>query len=100
MSFEEGLAQCVDWYQKYPTWGGDIANILTPFPELSSKAVGPGLLEAAFPESEAGNASLQAEIGAEPYDPASGGGKKFKGTPASNGLVFKKRKADDALEEG
>ena len=99
VSFEDGLAQCVDWYQKYSTWWGDIANILTPFPELSSKAVGPGLLEAALSESEAGNASLQADVGAEPYDPASAGAKKFKnGTPASNGVAFKKRKAE-ALEE-
>lgn len=99
--FEDGLAQCVDWYQKFSTWWGDIDNILTPFPELSNKAVGAGLETVFSEESSAGKAGLQqAEVGAEPYDPASAGKKQKKpnGNPASNGVAFKKRKAE-ALEQ-
>lgn len=111
VAFEDGLAQCVDWYRKYSTWWGDIANILTPFPEISrgvDKAVGNG----GGLEAEAGGRGggfsggppavqlqqqqqqhvVQAEVGAEPYNPACAGKKLV------NGFVGKKRKAD-ALDE-
>ncbi|USW54361.1 Putative dTDP-glucose 4,6-dehydratase, NAD(P)-binding domain, NAD(P)-binding domain superfamily [Septoria linicola] len=109
VSFEEGLAQCVDWYQKYSTWWGDINKILTPFPELHSKADGPAVDRLCSHNSGAGDAGRQAGVGAEPYDPASAG-KKLKGWNGSangstscdggavNGGAVKKRKAE-ALED-
>ncbi|CAK1362799.1 unnamed protein product [Cercospora beticola] len=112
VSFEEGLAQCVEWYQKFPTWWGDIDRILTPFPELrSTTADGPAADGVCEVGTGSAGAVRQAGAGAQLYDPASAG-KKLKewngvvnkvsacsnGMGVNGGAVLKKRKAD-ALDD-
>ncbi|PPJ56266.1 hypothetical protein CBER1_06363 [Cercospora berteroae] len=106
VSFAEGLEQCVEWYQTFPTWWGNIDRILTPFPELrSTSTAGDGVV------CEVGTGSAggvrQVGAGAQLYDPASAG-KKLKewngvvskvsarnnGMGVTGGAVLKKRKAD------
>ncbi|KAF2218088.1 hypothetical protein CERZMDRAFT_92707 [Cercospora zeae-maydis SCOH1-5] len=121
VSFEDGLARCVEWYQKYSTWWGDIDSILTPFPELKISTGGfdvDGVVEMGHEVGTGpGSAMRQAGAGAEPYDAASAGKKlrewngvvnkvsacKNDGMAVTNngGAAVKKRKVDvlDDAEE-
>ncbi|KAM3419654.1 dTDP-D-glucose 4,6-dehydratase [Cercospora zeina] len=110
VTFEDGLAQCVEWYQKYSTWWGDIDSVLTPFPELKGATDG-FVVDGVAGEvgtGSGGSAVLQqAGAGAhQAYDPASAGKKlqewngvvkkiaACNGMAANGGAAVKKRKAD------
>lgn len=38
-SFDEGLQTTVQWYRDFPNWWGDIANVLSAYPEVKAKSV-------------------------------------------------------------
>lgn len=42
ITFEEGLKITADWYRYFPSWLGDITNVLTPFPVIMGQSVAPG----------------------------------------------------------
>jgi hypothetical protein len=41
-TFEEGLKITADWYRDFPSWLGDITNVLTPFPVIMGQSAAPG----------------------------------------------------------
>lgn len=38
-SFDAGLQTTVQWYRDFPNWWGDIANVLSAYPEVKSKSI-------------------------------------------------------------
>lgn len=103
VSFEDGLSQCIDWYRKYSNWWGDIDSILTPFPEVKQNASGPAASVLVSHEAVLDERTLQAGVGAEPYDPASAGKELLNGSNVpngkTNGAKKLKRKANTLDED-
>ena len=42
ITFEEGLKIAANWYRDFPSWLGDITNVLTPFPVIMGQSAAPG----------------------------------------------------------
>lgn len=85
-SFEDGLRATVRWYQDFPSWWGDISNVLTAFPEVRGKAVVPTKRDEEIAHGEAIDQREMVPITDDVLREATAG--------AQNG-VAKKRKLDD-----
>lgn len=99
VSFEEGLANTVDWYGKFSSWWGAIDGILSPFPEVT-KYEESSEVEETRVGSKSSEDGLQADVGAKTkigsIDAIVANAQPDHGV---NGVGTKKRKAEAMASE-
>lgn len=87
-SFEEALAATVDWYNRFPTWWGDIEGVLSAHPVVRGDHI------VSLDGRPAGQQAVEVDVGAQDDREAESkplpNGQHASQVPAAN----KKRKAD------